>query len=517
MQPKVLKRVVCFIFLYPLYCLPLAGLPESTLAEVDSIAYSAKELKSDSVNGKACKKLEGAVVFTFHPSGMELRADKAYKYEDENKIQAQGNVKIVDKEGSIVRADRLTYYPEKKLAILEKNVIIKSKKATFYTQKLVYNIEKKQGQFFNGGKLLQDQVVLTSSTGSYDGAAHTVTFSKEVVLVDPSCTLHCNHLSYNTETEMAYFQGFTKIIHEDGSLTTQKGGSYLVPKKHLIFNQGTLATKDMGLTADCLEVFEAQDCAAAGHVSLQSKAHDAVIVGEQARYFKKEKKAEITGHPLLTKVVNNEMMYLRADTFISLEKSEKEGASTQEIHALNNVRLYQENLQGVADGAIYNSNEGIIHLHNKPIIWCDSYQITGEEVSLVIEEEEQIKMVVNKNLFMASANPVGNYNQVKGHQMVASFKNGVMQKMSITGNGESLYFALGDKNELVGMNHIKCNDMEMIMSGNELERMEFKPKPIGVFYPAAKLESEQMELSDFIWHGDKWPTKESVLATPAPA
>ncbi|ROT47611.1 hypothetical protein EDM02_01410 [Candidatus Cardinium hertigii] len=520
---KVLKRKSHLILSLFLYLLLLVGFPFAALTkEEDSVVYSAKELEHAVVNNKACKILAGHVMFTFQPSGMVLTADKAYQYDDTKQIEAWGNVKIMDKEGETIQADFLSYDLEKKLAVLEKNVVCLSKKAKFYTSKLIYHTETKQGEFFQNGKLVQDQLVLTSCTGAYNGAGHTVTFSKEVVLVDPSYRLHCDQLCYNTKQEIVYLEGPTKIIQEDSELTTEQGGTYSVPKKHLVFNHGTLTTKDVCLVADSLEVFDGKDCAATGHILLQSKAHDAVIVGEQATYIEKEKKAERTGHPLLTKVTGNETMYLRADTFIALEKPQKEkekegakeGAKEQEIHALHNVRLYQESLQGMADGAVYNSGENTIHFHNKPIIWCSGYQITGEEVYLVIEEEEQVKMFVNKNLFMASADPVGNYNQVKGNKMVAHFKEGAVETMSVTGNGESLYFTLGDNNELIGMNHIKCDSMEMRMIENALERMEFKPEPVGIFYPAEKVEEELMQLPGFDWHGEQLPTKANILEDP---
>ena len=487
----------------------LLAWPFSALA--DAMTYKADQLEGEVVNDKPCKKLEGNVVITFDAHGMVLTADRAYKYDDQDLIEAQGNVKIVDREGNVIKSALLIYDLAQKQAVFENNVSYTSEKVTFYTPKLVYDVEKKQGKFLQGGKLVQDQMVLTSSMGLYDGASHQVTFSHKVILVDPNYRLYCNQLHYHTESEIAYFQGATKIIDQDSVLTTPKGGHYLLPKKQLTFDQGTLTTKDIMLTADRLEIVNGQDCAATGHVSLRAQKHDAVIVGEKARYAEKEKKGEITGHPLLTKVVNDETIYLRADTFMVLEKTVKNQPPEQEIHALHHVRLYQEDIQGVADGAVYNSSKNTIHLDNKPVIWCSNYQITGESVYLVIEEGEKVKMFVDKNLFMASADPVGNYNQVKGHKMVALFKEGAIQKMSITGNSESLYFALGDKNELMGMNHIKCDSMEMTMIDNALEQMTCNPKPRGIFYPAEKIEEEQMKLDGFVWHGEKWPTKENIL------
>ncbi|WP_419241037.1 OstA-like protein [Cardinium endosymbiont of Nabis limbatus] len=499
------------MFKRTIYCVVyLLAFPLCALA--DAVTYKADRLEGELVNDKPCKKLEGNVVVTFHANGIVLTADKAYKYDEEDRIEAQGNVQIVDKEGNIIKSAMLTYSPSQKQAIFEKNVSYTSKKATFYTPKLIYDVEKKEGKFLQGGKLVQDKMVLTSSKGLYDGANHQVTFSDKVVLIDPSYTLHVDQLNYHTESEIAYFKGSTKIMHQEGVLTTAKGGHYLLSKKQLVFDEGTLTTKDIILRADRLELFDGEDCAADGHVSLRSQKHDAVIVGEKASYSEKKKKGVITGHPLLTKVVDKEKMYLRADTFIVLEKMVKNQSPEQEIHALDHVRLYQEDLQGVADGAVYNTSKNTIHLHNTPVIWCSNYQITGEGVYLLIEESEQVKLFIDRNLFMASADPVGNYNQVKGHKMVASFKEGAIEKMSITGNSESLYFALGDKEELMGMNHIKCDCMEMTMEDNTLEQMTCKPKPAGVFYPVEKLEEEQMKLDGFVWHGEKWPTKENILA-----
>lgn len=494
----------------PIYFLVyLLAWPFAALA--DAVTYRADRLEGAMVNNKPCKQLEGNVAFTFHAHGMVLTADKAYKYDDEERIEAQGNVKIVDKEGSVIKSALLIYDLAQKQAIFENGVSCSSKKGTFHTAKLIYDVAKKQGQFLQGGKLVEHQMVLTSKRGLYDGASHEVTFLDQVVLVDSNYTLHCDQLEYHTESETAYFQGATKIIHQDGVLTTPKGGHYLLPKKQLAFDQGTLTTQDIILTADRLTILDGQDCAATGHVLLRAQKHDAVIVGEKARYVAKEKKGEITGHPLLTKVVNDQIIYLRADTFIVLEKTIPDQPPEQEIHALHHVRLYQEELQGVADGAVYNSGKNTIHLHNKPIIWCSSYQITGEEVYLAIEEGEEVKLFVDKNLFMVSEDSMGHYNQVKGHKMVASFKEGAIEKMSIIGNSESLYFALGDKNELIGMNHIKCDHMEMTMSANTLVQMICKPKPSGLFYPAEKLEDTQMKLDGFVWHGEKWPTKENIL------
>ena len=108
---------------------------------------------------------------------------------------------------------------------------------------------------------------------------------------------------------------------------------------------------------------------------------------------------------------------------------------------------------------------------------------------------------------MAALDPVGNYNQIKGNHMVAQLQEYAIEHMAIQGGGESLYFILDDRKELVGMNHIQCNDMELKMAENALQWIEFQSKPIGTFYPADQLKQEQMQLKGFVWYQDRCPTE----------
>lgn len=225
-----------------------------------------------------------------------------------------------------------------------------------------------------------------------------------------------------------------------------------------------------------------------------------------------------TWPPLLTKELNGGQLYLRADAFVALETPQPEGPPVQEIRAVGNVRLYEASVQGVADGATYHAGNNTVALQDSPIVWCAGYQITGEDVRLTLDPKEDcMHMQVGRNLFMASADPVGNYNQIKSDKMVAAFKRGLLEKMCVEGKSESIYFVLDDRKELVGMNRIKCTKMEMDVHENQLKKITFHPKPVGLFLPAEALTLEQMHLESFVWHGEKWPTKEGIVGpTPSP-
>ncbi|MDP4678781.1 MAG: hypothetical protein NWS46_00265, partial [Cyclobacteriaceae bacterium] len=122
------------------------------------------------------------------------------------------------------------------------------------------------------------------------------------------------------------------------------------------------------------------------------------------------------------------------------------------------------------------------------------------------------KMNMRKNSFLASKDTLGQYNQMKGRNMIAYFDKGIIHTMDINGNGESLYYALEGDSIMVGMNRTLCSDM----------RIKFrKSKPISILYikdpeaqliPPHEITSDQMRLEGFVWREDERPLLEDVVA-----
>lgn len=79
-------------------------------------------------------------------------------------------MKIVDTQGGVIESALRTHYPAQYQAVFENNVSYRSKNATFYTSKHIYDVEKQQSKFLQGEKLVEGEIVLTSSIGLYDGA-----------------------------------------------------------------------------------------------------------------------------------------------------------------------------------------------------------------------------------------------------------------------------------------------------------------------------------------------------------
>jgi hypothetical protein len=180
--------------------------------------------------------------------------------------------------------------------------------------------------------------------------------------------------------------------------------------------------------------------------------------------------------------------------------------------AYNNVKIFKSDLQGVADSMAYKMQDSMIFFYESPILWSDQNQITGDTIDITILNGKMDRLNVKTKAFTISKDTVGNFNQIKGRDMVAHLKNDQMDKIYVYGNGEALYFALDEKdNSLIGLNKILCSDMKLYFVDGEMNNITFYKDPEGKFIPPHEIEEPETRLKDFQWLIERQPTKKQVL------
>jgi len=476
--------------------------------------FSAKQLERGVINGEPCKKLIGEVVFILDE--FTIQADHAIYYDKQRRIEAQGQVKIIHEDGAVMTADQLLYEENNHLAKLRDHVVYKSGATTFYTDHFDYNMKSKQGHFVHGGKLIEGDNILTSESGQYNDFEKSATFHQQVMLTNKDYAIQCDILHYNTVTKIARFEGFTRIISQDGkrTLTTYEGGEYNTSSQESTFAQSKVETEAYTLYGDLLRTDQtAEMYTATGHVKLIMKEDDMIISGDYGQYQKKTGITKIYGNALMTKVLDADALYLSADAFVATEdKSQQEGTDNTIVQAYHNVKLYKEDFQGKADTMVYQRADSTIHFHGDPIFWSNTSQLTADSVYILLQDKAFYKMHMNKRAFVASEDTEGHYNQLQGNNMVAFFKNNKIDYIEMDGNAESIYFVLEGGKVLRGMNHLRCSHIRIDMQEGDIASITFRRKPIGTFYPPQKIEKEAQRLSNFSWRITEKPTKQEVVA-----
>jgi hypothetical protein len=116
------------------------------------------------------------------------------------------------------------------------------------------------------------------------------------------------------------------------------------------------------------------------------------------------------------------------------------------------------------------------------------------------------------NSFIISKDTLANFNQIKGRNMTAQFKNQQLNRVLIEGNGESLYFALDEKtNSLTGLNKTICSNMVIRFKNKRVDNISFYVKPEANFIPPHELQMDQKKLEGFVWKEMQRPVKQDII------
>ncbi len=489
-------------------CLILFGLATQTV-DAQKIKYTAEgKMISGTEGDKKITKLIEKVTFT--QKNTVVYCDSAIFYKKENLMEAFGHVRIEDGDSVTITAELLTYDGNARKAELRNNVVYASGKKRLYTDNLNYNLETKVADFFDGGKLTDESNTLTSTTGIYFSRVDQANFFTDVFLKARTFTMDTDTLRYNTATKVAVTEGHTVILTDKGEEIISKGGVYRTVHEQIDLVDGKVETLHYFLEGDELYYDDFRKYnRAIGNVLLIAKEKDVIISGEEGYYDKAKGLSKVFGNPVMKKIMKTDTFYLSADTLVAIDSDYD---SANRILAYHNVKLFKSNLQGLSDSLAYFRADSLIYLYTNPILWTSNNQIEGDTISLKIRNQELDKMNLYRNSFLVSQDTLLQFNQVKGRNMVATFKEKNIKTIEVTGNGESLYYALTpDKTAMLAINRVLCSNMMIRFRGKTLSNISFYKQPEGKTIPPHELTEGDKTLEGFLWRGKEKPTLSQVL------
>ncbi|MEM9982830.1 MAG: OstA-like protein, partial [Bacteroidota bacterium] len=162
----------------------------------------------------------------FKQGNVKLYCDSAYKYQNNNNIEAFGSVRLIQDSITLV-CERIFYLGDERLAQAREDVVLRDPKMTLYTDFLDYSLNSKIGYYYNGGRVIDSQNNLKSLSGTYDTQAKFFFFKDDVNVVGrnkgTNYTITSDTLQYNEVNKIAYFKGPTNIVSSNGNIYAEKG------------------------------------------------------------------------------------------------------------------------------------------------------------------------------------------------------------------------------------------------------------------------------------------------------
>ena len=443
--------------------------------------------------GKDVNVLIGNVKFTHETATMFC--DTAYLYEKENKLNAVGNIHIIQNDTLHLYGKKLNYYGNTGLAEVRENVKLVNKDVTLTTEYLDYDRKNNIAYYYNNGKIVNKDNILTSKKGYYYPNTNTAFYKDSVVVTNPKYTMFSDTLTYHTVTKVASIEGPTFIISEENTIYAESGfydtQNDVALLQHNAYVDGKQLLKGDSIHYDRKngigEVFN--------NMELHDTANHVIIAGNYGFYNELTQDALTTEDALLMQIYNNDTLFLHADT---LEAVPLENPEEKLIKAYRKVQYYRSDMQGRCDSMVFDSRDTTNSFYHEPIMWSLGNQLTADEIKMYTKNEVMDKVDLINRAFIISEEDSGRYNQIKGKSMTGFVKDNEIYKIDVDGNAQSIYYPM-DKENAIGVNKAECSNMIIYLKERMVSKINMQVSPTGKMSPIILVPDEELRLQGFYW------------------
>lgn len=487
-----LSLYISLLMLCLLFPLQRAWGQKSTMLEILNADLTAFDVKI----GKDARKLIGNV--RLKHEDVVMTCDSAYFYPATSSVDAFSNVKVQQADTLTLTGDLAYYNGITKIARVRNNVKLVNKEITLLTDSLNFNRTTGIAYYTGGGILTQEDSRLTSGRGRFILDSEIFYFMDSVVIVNPDYTIHTDSLKYDTRTEISYFSGPTVITGEEryiycenGWYDTQKGISNVTD--HAYMEEAGKILKGDSLYYNSEERFGR----AISNVEMIDTAQNMILKGNFALYYSDQETTLITDSALMIQVDGADTMYVHADTLRSKQNPEYEEQS-RILRAYYKVKIFRNDLQVMCDSLVYVEADSAFDFFGDPVIWSDENQLTASQIRIIMVDQQLERMQLTGVAFVASKQDSVSFNQMRGKEMTGFFKENKLDRILVSGNGQTIYYAI-DQGIIVGANKTESSDLTIYLKQNKISKVVYTSKPDGTFYPLFMFPAEEARLSDFKW------------------
>jgi lipopolysaccharide export system protein LptA len=490
--------------------LSIFGSRAQTVTRVDLV--KSDRLKFEKHQGKNIQRLIGNVV---------LRQDSTWFYcdtaalDESNNFNAVGSIHIQYSDSVHLYGDYLKYNGNSRIAVLDSNVVLVDPRATLYTDHLEYDRNRGEAYYFTGGRIVDGDNELTSMIGRYYTSNYDFLFTDSVVAVNPDYTMFADSLIYNTDTEVVRIIGPTNIHGEKDHIYSESGWYDTRNDRSELSKNNKIIHEQQVLKADWIYYDRENEFGKAlGNVWIKDMEQNVILEGEISEFFRNERHSYITDSARAILIEERDSLFMHADSFLMVMDS---ADKARLIFAYHDMRFFRNDMQGKCDSMVYKVNDSIIALLGSPVIWSDENQITSDSIWMHISENRIDSMAMFNMAFIVSRDSTDSFNQIKGKQMKAYFRDNRLDMIRVFGNAETIYYVREDDGAMIGVNSAVSSDMVIHIRENKIKQIVYLKMPDAVLFPETEFPAEKKYLRDFRWIEDERPKDKNDIFRVVPA
>ncbi len=422
--------------------------------------------------------------------------DTAYLYSGTNKVNAVGHVHIKQGDTLDLYANNILYDGDISFARAWNHVVLRNKTTRLYSDTVDYDLDKNISYYNHYGKIVDSTTTLTSKIGKYFMNEDNIDFFIDVKGTNKKFTLENDTLKYNTVTGKMFVEGPTTIRDSANTLFTESGwydsktGETELKRKAIIYNA------EQRLEANYIKYNKLTGKGKAlGSVRVEDLKNRSVILGNKAVFNKITEKAMVTDSAIYKSYTSTDTLFLHADTLRTVPDT-IEGEKI--VSAYYRVRFYRTDMQGLCDSMVYFTKDSVIQLYQHPVIWSENHQLSAEKIEMQQHADAPDELHMTKKSFIISQQDTGQFDQIKGKEMVGYIVNRQLRNIDVNGNGQTLYYAR-EGDEIIGLNRAESSKISIRFKEGKIHKIYFIKAPEGELKPLSELTDADKELKDFDW------------------
>lgn len=459
----------------------------------------ADELRYNQYQNGDAQVLTGHV--HFRHVGANLYCDSANFFQQTNSFEAFGHVRMVQGDTLSLTSDYAYYDGNEQIAQARYNVVLKHRKTTLYTDSLDYDRMYSFGNFFEGGKLVDNGSTLTSDWGEYHTDSKMAMFYYDVRLRNKKFYLTTDSLFYDTRLSRAHIVGPSNITSGSSHIYSEDGYYNTKTEMSELFGRSVMKDKGRSLVGDSVYYDSKNGLSHAyNNVVYVDSVNKNKMTGDYCEYNEETGYAMTTKRAVAIDYSQRDSLYMHADTFKVFTFNINTDSVYRKIHAYNKVRAYRVDVQAVCDSLVYNSQDSCMTMYHDPIVWNNDQQLFGEEIRAYMKDStiDHVHVVGQAFSVEQLADSV-HFNQVSSKEMMALFNKGEVYETNATGNVLIVYYPMDDSDStLIGLNYTETPKLRMFLEKRKMKKI-WMEKPTGVLYPMTQIPPSKYFLPGYAW------------------
>lgn len=421
-------------------------------------------------------------------------------------------------------ADSLAFNTQTEVAYFIGPTKVYNEEKVVYCEDGYYNSKKNYAELYKNARFENREdgklEVAKGDTIIYDGAIDVYYLIGNAYFQNEDQEVFADTILMDGKTEQYTFRGNPTFKSRDTTNNQSiiaNDSDYDGISKTMIFRGDVRVAQDNQIiTTDSLDYnTETKSGVAKGNVVWQDTSAKLKITCGQAFYNDSTKYLLAHRDPILTTLIDNDTMWLRADTLVSLPDSLD--TEQRHLYAYHNVKTFKSNLQSLCDSLYYDAIDSTFFFYQDPILWVDGTQFTADTIHVEMKNSKIYQVRLFEKSLIVNTNEGTFFNQIKGKDAIIQFKNGIIKTMSLKKNGETVYYAVDAKGAYMLVNDIDCSSMVLYFTDNQIKRIRYEGKPKAVVYPMHQVNHSSLHLVGFQWLDSlQIKTKYEFLEIPEP-